>query len=95
MSPQRKAFLPRFKAENLRAVCPRVPLMFFPLYMKASSHASVACLAFSVLDNHPTGAFPAAGLRSAVRRREVMAELLCTAGAAVEARRLRRAPSLS
>ena len=56
MSPPRKAS--RLIKRKLKAVYPCVPLVFFPLYTKAGSHASVVCLALSVLDNHPTGALP-------------------------------------
>jgi len=44
--------------KKLKAIHSCVPLVFFPLYTKASSHASVVCLALSVLDNHSTRAFP-------------------------------------
>lgn len=57
MSPQHKAFLSLIK-EKLKAIFPCVPLVFFPLYRKQVAIASAVCLAFSVLDNRSTGAFP-------------------------------------
>lgn len=49
--------------------------MFFPLDTKASSHASVVCLAFSVLDNHSTRASPLSEMSCSAVNVQVMSSV--------------------